>query len=136
MTHDTFLFYLKFLSGCYYLDTDKTSYLSCLYYLCKFGPMSQMRLCEVCDENKSAICRKIEYLTQHDYVQKDTSADTKYKKSISLTIKGKKIAQYISSKVNEIIEKANADFSDTERALLYSGLEKVNQKLKKITTSE
>lgn len=114
----------------------KSGYVSCLYYLNKLGPLSQSELCDVCDENKAAICRKVEYLAKNNYVEKEAINNAKYKNPIILTTKGKEIADYITNKVNEIIIKASVDLNDHDRDILYSSLETVNLNLKKLIKEE
>lgn len=114
----------------------KSGHVSCLYYLYKMGPLTQGELCEVCDENKAAISRKIEYLTKNEYTKRDNSNINKYKLPIILTQKGKEIAEYIDTKVNQVISESNAELNDYDRQILYSSLERINQKLNKIIKSE
>lgn len=114
----------------------KSGHVSCLYYLYKIGPMSQAKLCEICEEDKSAISRKVEYLTQNDYLEKNSFDDGKYKQPIILTKKGKEVSEFISDKINEVIQKADSELNDNDRQLLYTSLEKINDKLKKIINEE
>lgn len=114
----------------------KSGHVSCLYYLYKIGPMTQAKLVEMCEEDKSAISRKIEYLTKNDYVEKDKSEDGKYKQPINLTPKGQEVSAFIANKINEIIQKSDAELNNNDRQILYTSLEKVNEKLKKIIKEE
>lgn len=113
----------------------KSGHVSCLYYLFKLGPMTQKELCAVCDENKSAISRKVEYLTNHDYILR-TQEEGKYKLPINLSKKGKDIAKFIDDKINEVVSEANAELNDRSREILYSSLEKINNKLKNLIKYE
>ncbi len=109
----------------------KSGHVSCLYYLFKLGPMSHKELCTVCDENKSAISRKVEYLTNHDYIVR-TQEEGKYKLPIKLSKKGTDIAKFIDDKINEIVGVANAGLGNRSRQILYSSLEKINNKLNEL----
>ncbi len=114
----------------------KSGYVSCLFYIGKFGSLSQGQLCDVCNENKAAISRKIEYLEKNGYVEKDLSSNAKYKNPITLTKKGKETADFIANKISEIISKANTEISENDRDILYASLEKINSNLKKIIKEE
>ena len=111
----------------------KSGHVSCLYYLYKSGPLSQTELCEICNENKASISRKLDYLTKNDYTRRDISETNKYKNPIVLTEKGRQIAVFIDSKVKEIILEADSVLNENERINLYSSLEKINTKLQKMS---
>lgn len=114
----------------------KSGHVSCLYYLYKMGPLTLSELGDICDENKAAISRKIEYLTVNQYVERGNLDNNKYKLPIILTKKGEEIAKFIESKVNEIILEANQDLSDKNREILYSSLEDINNRLQTIIKSK
>ena len=42
----------------------------------------------------------------------------------------------MSDKINEIIQKSDAELNNNDRQILYTSLEKVNEKLKKIIKEE
>ena len=110
----------------------KSGHVSCLYYLYKMGPLTLSQLGDICDENKAAISRKVEYLTANQYVERSSQDNNKYKLPIILTKKGEKIAKFIESKINEIILEANQDLSNKNRDILYSSLENINVRLQTI----
>ncbi len=115
----------------------KSGYVSCLYYLYKMGAMSQTELCEICNEDKASISRKLEYLTKNGYVSRELNESAnKYKLPIVLTKKGEEIANFIDKKVSEIIIDADSSLKENEREILYFSLGKINDKLQQLSKVE
>ena len=56
----------------------KSSHISCLYYLQKGQGMSAHNLCEVCDEDKSAISKSLEQLENAGLVTRRSKTKKKY----------------------------------------------------------
>lgn len=110
----------------------KSTHVSCLYNLYKSKHLTLTELCEVCDENKAAISRTVDYLVENKYVEKKYDETTKYKVPLTLTKKGEEIGQYIDKKVDEIVDLASVGINDKDREILYASLNSINKNLQMI----
>ena len=63
----------------------KSPHVSCLYYLFKNESLTAKQLCDICDEDKAAISRSIEYLEKNNYLICDSKTEKRYKSPIMLT---------------------------------------------------
>ena len=61
----------------------KSPHVSCLYYLYKESGMTAKELCDVCDEDKAAISRSIEYLEDNSFIYCESKFEKRYKWSKS-----------------------------------------------------
>ena len=109
----------------------KSTHVSCLYYLYTDKHLTLGELCEKCDENKSAISRTVEYLTQNGYVEK-TAKEAKYKVPLSLTNKGLGVGKYIKQKITSLVNRAGLGLSVEQRDTMYQCLRTINQNLQNI----
>ena len=113
----------------------KTPHVSCLHYLFKQNrPLTAKELCDACDEDKAAISRTIEFLEKNEYVVCDSNKEKRYKTPISLTEKGKKIGEVISSKIDYIIGIASTGLTEEDRTVFYKGLMLISSNLQNITS--
>ena len=69
----------------------KSPHVSCLYYLYKMESMSIKELTKLCDVDKSAISRTLDFLLNNDFIVVDESENKSYKNNLLLTDKGKKV---------------------------------------------
>lgn len=110
----------------------KSSHVSCLYYLHSMQPLTAKELCEVCDEDKAAVSRSVEYLEKNGYIQVADSSHGKYKKSFVLTDSGFLIAEYISRRIDSILQNSDNGLTEEQRDILYRGLLVISENLQKI----
>lgn len=110
----------------------KSSHVSCLYYLYKAGSLTAKELSELCEEDKAAVSRTVEYLENNGYIVCRSTAKKRYKAPFSLTELGEKISGQIAQKIDAILEKAGAGMSETERETLYRCLGVISGNLQKI----
>ncbi len=109
----------------------KTPHTSCLYYLYKVGGMTAKELCDICDEDKAAISRSIDFLEKQEFIECDSKADKRYKSELYLTEKGKEVAQKVAKKVDYVVDKASEGLSEENRIILYKSLNLISENLKK-----
>ena len=110
----------------------KTSHVSCIYYLYKTSsPLTAKELCDICDEDKGAISRAIEFLETNGYLTCSSKFEKRYKSPLSLTDKGIKIGKIIKSKVNDILSIASKELSADGLVTFYKGLSIISGNLEK-----
>ena len=69
----------------------KSPHVSCLYYLFKSKTLTAKELCDVCDEDKAAVSRSIDFLESNNYITCKTNAKkSQYESPIILRHKDKK----------------------------------------------
>lgn len=111
----------------------KSPHVSCLYYLYKQkGALTAKELCDICEEDKGAISRSLEYLENDGYLVCDSKTEKRYKSPITLTERGKKVGEYIAGKIDNILNIASEGMSEDEREILYRSLILISDNLQKI----
>jgi len=111
----------------------KTPHVSCLYYLyINNAPMTATELVEMCDEDKAAISRSIEYLENNGFLICDSKSEKRYKSPIFLTEKGRKVGGEIIKKINNVLKFSNQGLSDDDLNKFYKGLSLISENLKNI----
>ena len=111
----------------------KSAHVSCLYYLYEEESLTAKELCDVCDEDKAAISRSIDYLETNGYLNCDSKTVKRYRSPLKLTEKGKLVAQKLSEKINRILAEAGFGLSDEHRAIFYNSLNLITNNLEKIS---
>lgn len=109
----------------------KSSHVSCLYYVYKFGTLTATELCLVCGEDKANVSRAIKFLEERGYLECPTKGK-RYQSSLTLTDSGKKIGAFIKEKIDNVLEVASRGVSDEERQIMYKSLNLINENLSKI----
>ena len=111
----------------------KSPHVSCLYYMFKQNkPITAKELCDLCDEDKGAISRSIDYLEKDEYIFADSKTEKRYKSPLSLTEKGLIVGQGIADKVDNILDIASEGLSDEKRKIFYESLMLISDNLQKI----
>ena len=109
----------------------KSHHVSCLYYLFKEGPLTPTELIELCDEDKAAISRSLVFLEREGYLIKAKNRNH-YNYKIKLTEKGKEIGEYISLKIDKILQAADEVIKEENRSNFYETLKMIESSLKKL----
>ena len=104
----------------------KSPHVSCLYYLFKNESLTAKQLCDICDEDKAAISRSIEYLEKNNYLICDSKTEKRYKSPIMLTKKGKDVGKAIAEKIDNILIVASNGLTDADRQNFYKSLLLIN----------
>lgn len=110
----------------------KSPHVSCLYYLLKYGNMTATELCEICDEDKAAISRSIVQLEAEGYVAYTEEQKKRYRAQMTLTPKGKKIAESVAHKVDKVLEAAGDGLVEEDRVIFYRSLELISNNLEEV----
>ena len=111
----------------------KSPHVSCLYYLYKEEGLTAKELSDICDEDKGAISRSIEYLESCGYLVCDSTARKRYRARLCLSESGREIGKRICEKIDGVLGLVGRDMSDAERATLYRALGTISRDLQTIT---
>ena len=110
----------------------KSSHVSCIYYIYRYGSLTPKELCDLCGEDKANISRALKYLEENQYLIINNDSNKKYQRPIVLTENGVKIGKHLSEKINEILSIASEGLSEEKRNIMYEGLSLINNRLNKI----
>jgi DNA-binding MarR family transcriptional regulator len=110
----------------------KSSHVSCIYYIYRYGSLTPKELCDLCGEDKANISRALKYLEENQYLVINNDSNKKYQRPIVLTENGVKIGKHLSEKINEILSIASEGLSEEKRNIMYEGLSLINNRLNKI----
>lgn len=101
----------------------KSPHMSCLYYMYKQGGiLTAKELCDICDEDKAAISRSIDYLEKNGYLVCDSKTEKRYKSPLKLTDKGNQVGKKIVIKIDSILDMASKGMSEEDRRVFYKSL--------------
>ena len=110
----------------------KSPHVSCLYYLYKQnGTMTAKELCDVCDEDKAALSRSVDFLESNGYLVCQSRTQKRYKSPLALTEKGKQIGKQLVDKIDNILHLISSDLSDEDREVFYKSLIIISENLQK-----
>ena len=110
----------------------KSTHVSCLYYLYVEDTLTAKELCDICDEDKGAISRSLDYLENSGYLKCDSKTVKRYKSPIELTEKGKLVATKISEKIDRVLDEASVGLTEENRVVFYQSLSLISENLEKI----
>lgn len=112
----------------------KSPHVSCLYYLYTSDSesLTAKELCDICEEDKAAVSRSIDYLETNGYLSCNSKTRKRYKSLLVLTEKGRDIAKNLTEKINNILGSAGRGLSDEERRVMYRCLEVISNNLQNI----
>ena len=110
----------------------KSTHVSCLYYLHEQNGLTAKELCDICDEDKAAVSRALDFLENNGYLKCDSKTVKRYKSPINLTDKGILVAKKISEKIDRILGEASVGLSEENRVIFYQSLNLISENLEKI----
>lgn len=111
----------------------KGPHVTCLYYLYKNPePLTAKQLCDVCDEDKGAISRSIEFLESKGYIDVSSKTEKRYKSPLALTDKGNEIAKIVAEKIDNVVNLASEGLSSIKRREFYDSLILISNNLQQI----
>ena len=110
----------------------KSTHVSCLYYLYEQNGLTAKELCDICDEDKAAISRSLDFLENNGYLRCDSKTVKRYKSPIDLTEKGVWVAKKISEKIDRILDEASVGLTEENRQIFYQSLNLISDNLEKI----
>ncbi len=115
----------------------KSSHVSCLYYLFKEkGNLTAKEICDICEEDKAAVSRSLDYLESQGYIVCESKTEKKYNSNILLTEKGEEIGKIVAQKVDIAVEASSDGITEEKRAILYECLEIISENLQKIVDNK
>ncbi len=114
----------------------KSPHVSCLYYLCKAGPMTAASLCERCGEDKANVSRSLKFLEENGYLTGEKQAGKRPRSLLTLTDKGQTVGERIAARIDRILEQAGEGIDEEERVLLYKNLSRIESNLQRIGRGE
>lgn len=109
----------------------KSSHVSCLYYLYK-EEMTAKELCDICNEDKANISRAIKYLEENGFLESKSKTQKKYLTPISLTEKGRVVANRLATKIDSVLSAAGNGVSEEHRKIMYESLSMIAKNLKEL----
>ncbi len=110
----------------------KSPHVSCLYYLYKGGPLTAKELCDICEEDKAAVSRSVEFLEFNGYLVYTSAAKKRYKSPFELTEKGREVGRIITQKIDKILDEASQGLSEADRIVFYKSFMLISNNLQKI----
>ena len=106
----------------------KSHHVSCLYYLYKEKSLTPTELIELCDEDKAAISRSLEYLEKNGYLVRPEKKQ--YNCKVTLTKKGKEVGQCITCKIDKILNSVDELILEENRNIFYETLKQIERSLR------
>lgn len=113
----------------------KGAHVSCLYYLYMNEELTAKELCDICQEDKAAVSRSIDYLEKQGYLYCESKAQKRYKSPLKLTEKGVEAGRQVAEKITGVLNEATADISEWDLAAMYHSLYSISDKLQKICST-
>ena len=110
----------------------KSPHVSCLYYLYKSESLTAKELCDVCEEDKAAISRSLDYLEQAGYLTCNSTAKKRYKTPLELTEKGRETGKQVAEKIDNVLSLASVGLSEENRVIFYQSLALISDNLQSI----
>ena len=112
----------------------KSAHVSCLFYLYRHDEgLTASQLSALCDEDKGALSRSLDFLEDNGYIICEHNQDKKkYRARLKLTEKGQVVGEKIFDITESAVELGSNGISEKEREVLYKSLETISENLKKI----
>lgn len=110
----------------------KSPHVSCLYYLYVEGELTARQLCKICEEDKAAISRSLEYLEENGLIYCDSSLKKRYNSLLSLTERGREVGARIDEIITEMLLEASMGLEEGEREKMYASLSLIYENLQTI----
>lgn len=110
----------------------KGPHVSCIYSIYSLGNLTAKELCEICQEDKGAMSRTIEYLETNGYIECNSNLKKRYNSELTLTQKGKNAGKIIANKVDNFLEIASQGLTEENRQIMYDSLKIISENLENI----
>ncbi len=94
------------------------------------------KLTVICETDKAAVSRMIKELEENGIVTKATVDGKNYRSLIRLTDKGLEVAEYVNSRVHDVVSRAADGLSEEQRTALYQAFDIIAGNLKNICKTE
>lgn len=110
----------------------KSPHVSCLYYFYKEQKLTSKQLTEICEEDKGAVSRSIDFLEKEGYIKCESDAKKRYRDYLMITDKGKEIGKILVDKIDKVLEEASFGLTEENRKILYQSLDLISKNLNNI----
>ena len=91
--------------------------------------VTSAQLSEICDKDKAAVSRVTTEMIKSDLVGRRSANETLYRARLSLTQKGRSVADYLAKRASAAVEAVGSELSDEERKSFYRTLNFIATKL-------
>ena len=110
----------------------KGTHVYYVYYLYTCEALTAKELSVLCEEDKSAVSRTLEFLEENGYITYSVGENKRYKVKVMLTEKGKEVGEMIMKKIEKVLEISSQGLTDKERVIMYKSLAVVSRNLEKL----
>lgn len=115
----------------------KSPHVSCLYYLFKSeNGLAAKDICDICEEDKAAVSRSLDYLENQGYIVCESKTEKRYNSLITLTEKGRRVGEIVAEKIDIAVQKASDGISEEKRAIFYECLTAISENLQKVVDAK
>ncbi len=115
----------------------KSPHVSCLYYLYKSKDgLTAKEICDICEEDKAAVSRSLDYLEKQGYIICESKTEKRYNSLVTMTEKGKEVGKIVEKKVDVAVQKASEGISEENRVIFYDYLTAISENLQKIVDNK
>ena len=112
----------------------KGPHAMCLVILNRYEEgVTSTDLCKICDKDKAAISRTISQLVNMDLVKRNCINNINYRTKLTLTEKGKEIADKVNGIATAAVEQAGAGLNDDDRKVFYQAMDLIATNLQNLT---
>ncbi len=91
--------------------------------------VTSAQLSEICDKDKAAVSRVTAEMIQKDLVVRKSANEKLYRAKLTLTQKGRNVADYVAKRASAAVEAIGNELSDEERKNFYVTLDFIVAKL-------
>lgn len=111
----------------------RSTHVSCLFYLNKNNEgLTASELCMLCEEDKGAISRTLDFLEEEGYITYNLDQDKrKYRAKVFLTKKGQDVSENIIDITEKAVDIGSNGLDDKRRDIMYKSLEIISENLSK-----
>ncbi len=102
--------------------------MAVLVVLIYYNGISQSELCERCYKNNSNLTRILKVMDARGIINREKGRDAR-SRIVNITDKGRELYESVIHATRQYIEELFSDFSDEDRQVLDSLLEKINKKI-------
>ena len=112
----------------------RASYTLYLAIMSRFPDgITAARLSELCDRDKAGISRIVSEMEENGLITRWSNKDNFYRAKLTLTEKGREVAEFVQKKAIAAVSQAGGEISDADRKVFYECLSLIASNLKKIS---
>lgn len=112
----------------------RASYTLYLAIMSRFPDgITAARLSELCDRDKAGISRIVSEMEENGLITRRSNKDNFYRAKLTLTEKGREVAEFVQKKAIAAVSQAGGQISDADRKVFYECLSLIASNLRKIS---